>query len=72
MQRKNIEFHVPDSWIIADFKKRGVNKVYSTNNHFLAACQLFGIDASKFPTVEKEIEFQMRNFFRKKFSKKQK
>lgn len=68
---KNIEFHVPDSWIIADFKATGVNKVYSTNNHFLDACHLFGMDAKKFPTVQREIENQMRELFRQKFSRKQ-
>ena len=69
--RKNIEFHVPDSWIIADFKAAGVNKVYSTNNHFLDACQEFEMDAKKFPTIQKEIENQMRELFKHKFSKKQ-
>lgn len=69
---KNIEFHIPDSWIIADFKAASVNKVYSTNNHFLDACRLFGMDARKFPTVQREIESQMRDLFRQKFSKKQK
>ncbi|MBS3176983.1 hypothetical protein J4457_07165 [Candidatus Woesearchaeota archaeon] len=69
---KNIEFHVPDSWIIADFKAAGVNKVYSTNNHFLDACHLFGMEAKKFPTVQKEIESQMRELFKQKFSRKQK
>jgi len=64
---KNIEFHPPDSWIIADFKKKEVNKIYSTNNHFLDACRLFGIEARKFPTVEKEIEHQMKELFRRKF-----
>ncbi len=68
---KNIEFHVPDSWIIADFKASGVNKVYSTNNHFLDASRLFGIDAKKFPTVQREIENQMRELFQQKFSRKQ-
>lgn len=67
---KNIEFHVPDSWIIADFKAAGVNKVYSTNNHFLDACRLFGIEAKKFPTVQKEIEYQMRELFKNKFTKR--
>ncbi len=69
---KNIEFHIPDSWIIADFKAAGVNKVYSTNNHFLDACRLFDMDAKKFPTVQREIENQMRELFRNKFSRKQK
>jgi len=68
---KNIEFHVPDSWIIADFKAAGVNKVYSTNNHFLDACRLFEMEAKKFPTIQREIENQMRDLFKQKWSKKQ-
>lgn len=68
---RNIEFHVPDSWIIADFKAAGINKVHSTNNHFLDACRLFGLEAEKFPTVQREIESQMRELFRDKFSRKQ-
>lgn len=68
---KNIEFHVPDSWIIADFKAAGVNKIYSTNNHFLDACCLFEMEVKKFPTIQKEIENQMKELFRHKFSKKQ-
>lgn len=68
---KNIEFHVPDSWIIADFKAAGVNKVYSTNNHFLDACRLFSMEAKKFPTVQGEIENQMKELFRQRFFRKQ-
>ncbi len=69
---RNIEFHPPDSWIIADFKKQGVKKVYSTNNHFLEACKLFNITACKFPTVEREVESQLREMFKKRYSKKRK
>jgi len=68
---KNIEFHVPDSWIIADFKAAGVNKVYSTNNHFLDACRLFEMETKEFPTIQREIENQMRDLFKQKWSKKQ-
>ena len=67
---RNIEFHVPDSWIIADFKAAGINKVYSTNNHFLDACRLFNMEAKKFPTVQKEIEYQLQELFRNKSSKR--
>lgn len=62
-KKHNIEFHIPDSWIIADFKKQGINKVYSTNNHFLDACRLFGIEAIKFPTFERELKNQLKKMF---------
>lgn len=63
-KKQKIEFHPPDSFIIADFKKNTVNKVYSTNNHFLDACRLFGIDAAKFPTFEKELEEKLKQMFK--------
>jgi len=58
-----IDFHPPDCFIIADFYKNGINKIYSNNNHFLDACRLFGMDTSKLKTEEKEIERQMREIF---------
>lgn len=60
-----IGFHPPDCFIIADFYKNGINKIYSNNNHFLDACRLFGMDTSKLRTEEKEIEKQMRDIFKR-------
>ena len=34
-KQKGIAVHPPDSWIIADFAKEGINKVYSGDNVFL-------------------------------------
>ena len=65
-KKAKIDFHPPDCFIIADFYKNGINKVYSNNNHFLDACRLFGMDTSKLRTQEKEIEKQMREIFRKR------
>jgi len=65
-KKAKIDFHPPDSFIIADFHKNGINKIYSNNNHFLEACRLFGMDTSKLKTDEKEIERQMREIFRKR------
>ncbi len=61
-----IEFHPPDCFIIADFYKNGINKIYSNNNHFLEACQLFGMDIVKLTTTEKEIEKKLKDLFRKR------
>jgi hypothetical protein len=66
-----IEFHPPDCFIIADFYKNGINKIYSGNNHFLDACRLdacrlFGMDTSKMPTQEREIEKQMKEIFKQR------
>ncbi len=59
-----IEFHPPDSFIIADFYKNKIKRVYSNNNHFLDACKLFGISTIKVRTPEKEVEEQLRKMFR--------
>ncbi len=62
-KKASIDFHPPDCFIIADFYKNGINKIYSNNNHFLDACRLFSMDTSKLKTEEKEIERQMREIF---------
>ncbi len=61
-----IEFHPPDCFIIADFYKNGINKIYSNNNHFLEACQLVGMDIVKLTTTEKEIDKKLKELFRKR------
>lgn len=61
-----IEFHPPDCFIIADFYKDGINKVYSNNNHFLDACRLFSMGTSKLRTKEKELERKIRQIFTKR------
>ena len=63
-KKAKIDFHPPDCFIIADFYKNKINKIYSNNNHFLDACNLFGMDTSKLKTQDKEIERQMRELFK--------
>lgn len=65
---KTIPIHIPDSFIIADWKKSGINLVYSQNNHFNEACNSIGINAVKIPTFEKLLEIKLRKLF--KLSKK--
>lgn len=65
-QKASLDFHPPDCFIIADFYKNGINKIYSNNNHFLDACRLFGMDTLKLKTEEKEIEQQMREMFKQR------
>ena len=65
-KKARIDFHPPDCFIIADFYKNGIHKIYSNNNHFLDACRLFGMDTSKLKTEEKEIERQMREIFKQR------
>jgi len=61
---KIIPIHLPDSLIIADFKKEGINLVYSQNNHFNKACQEIGINAIKIPTFDKLIEKKLKELFK--------
>lgn len=65
-KKTETEFHPPDCFIIADFYKNGINKIYSNNNHFLEACQLFGMDTIKLATTEKEIDKKLKEIFRKR------
>jgi len=65
-KKAGITFHPPDCFIIADFYRNGINKIYSNNNHFLDACGLFGIDTSKLTTTENEIKKQMREMFKRR------
>jgi len=62
-KENKIEFHVPDSFIIADFYKNRIKKVYSNNNHFLQACRLFRMRTVKLRTPEKEVSKQFRDMF---------
>ena len=62
-RESKIEFHPPDCFIIADFYKNKIKKIYSNNNHFLDACRLFGIRTVKVKTPEKEVSKQFRDMF---------
>lgn len=71
-KKNNVEFHPPDSFILYQFKKNGINKIWSTNNHFLDAGRLFGMDCEKFYHFEKELNNKLREFFRKQYYHKKK
>ncbi len=57
---QRIPVHPPDSWIIADFAKEGINKVYSGDEVFLKAARVLQIDAQKTPTLDRSIKDQLR------------
>lgn len=63
-KKSGIVFHPPDCFIIADFYKNKINKVYSGNNHFLEACNLFGMDTQKLKTEDKQIQDQLRELIK--------
>ncbi len=69
---KKINIHPPDSYIIADLVKNGVNKIFSTNTHFREACSAIGIDGAGFPSLDRQLKNKIREaFFRpkKKFNR---
>lgn len=59
-KKKGIPVHPPDSWIIADFAKEGINKVYSGDNIFLQAARVLHLDTEKTPTLDRRIIDQLR------------
>lgn len=61
---KTISIHKPDCFIIADWKKQGINLAYSQNNHFNEACILAGISAVKIPTFDKLVEKKLKELFK--------
>jgi predicted nucleic acid-binding protein len=56
--------HPPDSWILADFKAEGINKVYSGDNKFLEGARILGMDATKTLSLDAELKKQLRNMFK--------
>ncbi len=64
-KKNNVEFHHPDSIILYHFKEEGVNKVWSTNNHFLEAGRLFGMESEKFPTIKHELDQKFKKLFKR-------
>lgn len=62
-ERNDVRIHPPDSFIIADFAKAGINTCYSINNHFVDVCRVAEIDGIKFPTFEREIKEKFKELF---------
>ncbi|MDD5417317.1 MAG: PIN domain-containing protein [Candidatus Nanoarchaeia archaeon] len=60
-RKENIGLHKPDDFIIADFKKNGINMVYSIDNEFRKACEVIGLNAVAFPTYTRELDDKIRN-----------
>jgi len=60
-KNEKIGIHPPDSYIIVDLIKYGINKIFSTNNHFRVACNVMGIDGSGFPSLDRELKDRIRD-----------
>lgn len=63
---ESIPMHPPDCFIVADFKKAGINTLYSTDETMKKAARLLDMDTPNIPTVHKTIERDIRKLFKRK------
>jgi len=69
VREKNININEEDLPIIADFKKFGINKVFTKDKNFSELCRVVGIESEKMLVVEKEISRQFYQLFKDKYKK---
>ena len=63
---KGILIHRPDDYIISDFKKAGINLVYSHTGHFKQACELIGMQVGAFPVLDKRTKKRLIDIWKSK------
>jgi len=71
-KEKNIKINEEDLPIIADFKKFGINKVFTKDKNFAELCKTVGIEAENMPVIEREISRQFYQLFKTKYKKSKK
>lgn len=59
---KEIGAHLPDAFIIANFKNNHISDVFSTDNRFLDVARAVGLHPRKIPTTYKIFEEKMKSF----------
>ena len=64
-EKARIEFHDPDSFIIATFYDNRINKAYSGNKHFLDTCKMLGMDTDKVLIEDAQLRKNMREMFKR-------
>ena len=67
-----LECHKPDSIIMLSFKKRGINKVISTDEAFRICATFLGMDGTSMPSLDAVISRELREVFdyrKRKWSK---
>ncbi|MDO8460255.1 MAG: PIN domain-containing protein [Nanoarchaeota archaeon] len=72
MRKTYLECHKPDSIIVLSFKKRGINKVISTDEAFRICATFLGMDGASLPSLDAIISRELRKVFdyrKKKWSK---
>jgi predicted nucleic acid-binding protein len=68
-KEKGIEINEEDLPIIADFRKYGINRIFTKDENFAKLCKAIGIDSEKMPVIEKEISRQFYQLFKDKYRK---
>ena len=63
MGKNYLECHKPDSIIILSFKKRGINKVISTDEAFRFCATILGMDGASIPSLDAVISRELRKVF---------
>ncbi len=71
-KEKNININEEDLPIIADFKKFGINKIFTKDENFAKLCKVIEIEAEKMLVIEREISRQFYQLFRDKYRKSKK
>ena len=72
MGKTYLECHKPDSIIVLSFKRRGINKVISTDEAFRICATFLGMDGTSMPSLDAVISRELRKVFdyrKKKWSK---
>ena len=72
MNKLYLRCHKPDSIILLSFKKRGINKVISTDEAFRICATFLGMDGASMPSLDAVISRELRKVFdyrKKKWSK---
>ena len=72
MGKTYLECHKPDSIIVLSFKRRGINKVISTDEAFRICATFLGMDGASMPSLDAVISRELRKVFdyrKKKWSK---
>lgn len=68
-KEKKININEEDLPIIADFKKFGINKIFTKDENFAKLCAVVGIDSEKMYIAEREISRQFYQLFKDKYRK---
>lgn len=61
----SIDLHTPDNFILADFKKFGIEQIYSQDDTFMESSEFLGIPCGRLIDKESDDLDKIRKFFKK-------